>query len=137
MFILESELDQFEGELGHIKAELEKAEFTLGGNWDYEHGFFDRALDEGKKLWLRLPFETTGGKLDSEIDGADTTLRFGKPFVLKHVYNEGLDGESTVGVYRFLIDQFQSPLDPDAELSGEEVKVAEAALRRAESMLLH
>ncbi|WP_166242074.1 YugN family protein [Paenibacillus turpanensis] len=136
MQTLQSTLENHETIMGPVKQELEELGFTLGGNWDYDHGYFDYAMDEANKVFLRLPFNVTAGSLDSEADGERTKLKFGTPFVLKHLYNEGLDGEATIGVARFVIDQFQSPVNSDADLAGYEVDQAKQVLRKVEERLL-
>lgn len=110
--------------------------FTLGGNWDYDHGCFDLGLDRERKVWLRLPFEVTSGKLDSESSAPDTMIRFGSPFVLKHVYHEGVDTEARGSAFRAMIDQFQEPSDPDARIEPFWVDRAMEHLARAERHLL-
>lgn len=88
--------------------------FVLGGNWDYDHGYFDRSLDGENKVWLRVPFTVTKGELDGDTDATNAIIQIGQPFVLKHLYNEGLDKEAHVKTYGALIDQFQEPVDKDA-----------------------
>ncbi|QJD87625.1 YugN family protein [Cohnella herbarum] len=113
---------------------LSEQGFTLGGNWDYDHGSFDCALDEANKVWLRLPFDVTVGNLDGESDDNDTEIRFGQPYVLKHVYNEGLDREAQPGVMGAVLNQFSDPLDPDDKIESEWIEKAERKLREAEAI---
>lgn len=111
---------------------LRELGFSLGGNWDYDRGSFDRPLDEARLVWLRLPFEVMHGRLDAEADGAGTRIRFGQPYVLKHIYNAGLDEEAQPRALGGLIDQFASPVDPDAELEPRWTEQAEQWLRQVE-----
>lgn len=133
---LKSHLEGQELPLTEVQDTLEKTGYTLGGNWDYDHGCFDYGLDQEHKVWLRVPFEVTVGKLDSERTAQDTLIRFGSPYVLKHLYNDGLDKEAEPMTYRALIDQFQAPVDPDAALEPHWVEQAKTALSQAEKQLL-
>jgi hypothetical protein len=106
--------------------------FTIGGNWDYDRGSFDRELDEDGKVWLRLPFRVTSGELDAEKSAQDTLIRFESPFVLKHLYEEGIDRDA---VGAGMLNQFQDPADADAEIEPEWVEAGQAALTEAENLL--
>ena len=135
MYPLVSKLDGREEHLERIRDPLEAIHFTLGGNWDYEHGCFDCSLDEAKKVWLRLPFEVIRGNLDAEQDGQDAVIRMGTPYVLKHIYNEGLDAEAVPRIYTSFFDQFQDPLDRDANIEESWINQAKQLLNEAESIL--
>jgi hypothetical protein len=69
----------------HTKNELDKLDFTLGGNWDYDNGFFDRYLDDRRTVWLRIPFHMTQGELDSEVTDMEARIQLGKPYILRHL----------------------------------------------------
>ncbi|WP_159882613.1 YugN family protein [Paenibacillus puerhi] len=116
---------------------LQGLEFSLGGNWDYEHGCFDRSLDEGQKVWLRMPFEVTHGRLEGEHGGTGTVIRLGSPFVLKHLYNEGLDKEAQVRIVGAMLDQFQEPVDKDAPVEDKWVEQAKKLLKEVEERWVH
>jgi hypothetical protein len=107
--------------------------FTLGGNWEYDHGSFDCALDDKNKVWLRLPFDVTVGNLDSESQESDLKIQFGQPFVLKHVYNEGLDREAQPRAMGALMDQFSDPIDPDDEIESHWIEQAKLKLKKVET----
>ncbi|WP_079908184.1 YugN family protein [Paenibacillus sp. 32352] len=132
MISLDSTLVNREEAYDQVRNALENHQFTLGGNWEYDHGYFDRALDTENKVWLRIPFAVIRGELDGNSDSVDAVIRMGTPFVLKHLYNEGLDREAQVNTYGALIDQFQEPVDKDAPVSDEWAKKAEAILREVE-----
>jgi hypothetical protein len=108
--------------------------FSLGGNWDYDHGSFDCALDEANKVWLRLPFQVTVGSLDSEAFDDETHIQFGEPYALKHVYNEGSDHEAQPRGLGALVDQFQDPIDPDDEIESKWIDLAKQRLIQVESL---
>ncbi|GCL70734.1 hypothetical protein PN4B1_06360 [Paenibacillus naphthalenovorans] len=132
MIPLDSSLLNREENFDQVRQYLHEHEFVLGGNWDYEHGSFDRYLDEGRKVWLRIPFQVTHGVLDGDADSTDAVVQIGTPFVLKHVYNEGLDEEAQVRVSGALIDQFQEPLDNDAPVEDKWVAQAKSLLKEVE-----
>lgn len=135
MIEMESSLEGQELPFSEVQKQLSDLGFTVGGNWDYDHGSFDRALDDANKVWLRLPFDVTAGKLDIERDEQNTFIRFGKPFTLKHLYNEGLDRKADVMTLRGLVDQFQEPVDADAQVEPEWVEKAQPILAKAEAVL--
>lgn len=111
---------------------FEELEFTLGGNWDYEHGYFDRFLDEAHMVWLRIPFQVTSGTMDGDCEDSDAIIKLGTPFVLKHIYNDGLDPEAVPNVYGGLINQFQEPIDKDADVEAHWVEQAKDILQVVE-----
>ncbi|WP_308638595.1 YugN family protein [Paenibacillus silvisoli] len=137
MIPLESKLESSEKEFTEVKSMLEEHEFALGGNWDYAHGYFDRFLDDEHKVWLRMPFDVINGNIDSDTQDLDAKIRMGQPFVLKHIYNEGLDKEAHPRTFGSLVDQFQEPLDKDAEVDGKWVSKAKQVLGEVEERLLH
>lgn len=138
MKTIPSSLTGREFDFGRMKSVLESHEFTLGGNWEYDRGSFDRALDgEARKVWLRLPFDATRGSLDSEKTSPDTIIRMGSPFVLKHVYQEGNDAEAEYRTYGALFDQFQEPADPDAAVEPAWFNQGKRILDEVERRFVH
>ncbi|WP_028551158.1 YugN-like family protein [Paenibacillus sp. UNC451MF] len=133
MIPLDSALVNREEAYDQIRDYLHDHQFTLGGNWDYDHGYFDRAIDNENKVWLRIPFGVTHGALDGDTNSTDAIIRIGSPFVLKHLYNEGLDKEAQVNTYGALVDQFQEPVDKDAPVDDEWVSKAKSILREVEA----
>ncbi|MDQ1910155.1 YugN-like family protein [Paenibacillus sp. GD4] len=137
MIPINSSIENTQEPFDKIRNYLHSFEFVLGGNWDYEHGYFDRYLDEGHKVWLRIPFEVTHGRLEGDTDATDAVIRVGTPFVLKHVYNEGLDKEAQIRTYGALVDQFQEPVDKDAPVDDKWVQQAKDMLQEVERSWLH
>ncbi|WP_420818444.1 YugN family protein [Paenibacillus ginsengarvi] len=134
---IHSALDGRMEEYDRVYDYLQQHQFTLGGNWEYDHGSFDHALDEANKVWLRLPFEVTRGRLESaDAPNPGTRIMMGTPFVLKHLYNEGLDDDATMRTYGALFDQFQAPVDEDAKVEDHWVTRGEQLLRKVEQGLL-
>jgi shikimate kinase len=137
MISLRSTLEGREMEFGSINAYLKQYKFSLGGNWSYDHGSFDRALNEEQTVWLRVPFDVTRGAVDSEDDYPEAVVRMGAPFVLRHLYQEGPDAEAVPRVYGSLVDQFQDPVDKDAQVDETWVQQASELLSRVEQGLMH
>ncbi|MFC5468690.1 YugN family protein [Cohnella suwonensis] len=134
MHTLSSSLTSQVGDYLESKEALQEHGFTLGGNWDFDHGSFDCALDGANKVWLRLPFDVTVGNLDSEAPRSGTRIQFGNPYVLKHIYNEGLDPEMHTRSMGPLLDQFSDPVDPDAEIESHWIEKAKSKLNEAETL---
>jgi hypothetical protein len=134
---LESRLEHQEDAFDRVREVLSGFRFNLGGNWDYDHGCFDRSLDGANKVFLRIPFQVTNGAIDGETEHTGATVALGQPFVLKHVYNEGLDPHAEAQVAGALVDQFQAPLDSDAEVDEKWVIEAKNVLSQVEAKYLH
>ena len=137
MIPLESKLESSEKEFTEVKSMLEEQQFALGGDWNYDHGYFDRYLDEEHMVWLRMPFSVINGSIDDTTQDLDAKIMLGQPFVLKHVYNEGLDKEAHMKTIGSLMDQFQEPVDADAEVESKWVNQAKKVLVEVEERLLH
>ncbi|WP_424766339.1 YugN family protein [Paenibacillus sp. sgz302251] len=134
MIPISSVLESREQHFIQMRELLERQQFSLGGNWDYDKGFFDRALDEERKVWLRVPFDVVNGNIDVESTDTEAIIRLGTPYVLKHLYREGNDPEASVRVVGALFDQFQTPVDPDAEVEQQWVDRAKQALHEVEQL---
>lgn len=88
--------------------------YHLGGNWDYERGCFDHILcqEGGESIYIRIPFIVMAG----ELDNYEATIRFGTPYIIKHVVNIGLDSEGSSLLDATGFSQFQKPLDKDGKI---------------------
>ncbi|MGG1662438.1 YugN family protein [Brevibacillus sp. NRS-1366] len=128
---IKSSLQGTRGTFGYFREALQP-NFTLA-NWDYEQGFFDRTLDDRNTVYLRLPVKVLQGELDSP----DAWLEIGEPFVLRHVYQTGLDED--IGYVEPLVssvmNQFQEPVDKDAQIDSRWVRKAEAIVKELENRL--
>lgn len=137
MIPLSSAIENREAAFLNLNDYLGQFEFALGGNWEYDHGYFDRYLDEEHKVWVRIPFTVTSGTFDGDNDSSDAVVKLGQPFVLKHLYNDGLDHEADAMIYKALVDQFQAPVDKDAPVERQWVTKAEELLKKVEQGLVH
>jgi len=134
---LESNITNRELDFAELKDALERHWFTLGGNWDYNRGCFDRRLDgEKQTVWLRIPFEVVHGELDPDAPQPGTRVVVGTPYVLKHLYNAGDDHTAHFYVLGALVNQFQAPVDPDAAVEDAYVVEAKDVMREVESALV-
>ncbi|RXZ84336.1 hypothetical protein EBB07_03795 [Paenibacillaceae bacterium] len=133
MIPLTSELENREHKFLEVQRLLDPYEFSLGGNWDYEQGTFDRYLDKEHMVWLRIPFQVTAGNIDSETSDNNAMIRIGRPFILKHIYNDGIDREAQPRLLGGLIDQFQEPIDKDAEVETKWVDKGQMLLHDVET----
>lgn len=111
------ELDtSIEGKLASFGVLRDKAVnhgYHFGGGWDYHKGSFDSILhrEGGETIYLRVPFEVHEG----ELDDYQTSIKFTKPYVIKHVVNTGLDKDGS-SLISGSFNQFQEPLDRDAQI---------------------
>ena len=116
-----------------LEQELKPLGYTIGGNWDYDHGSFDYKIDDRVGYqFLRVPFEAIDGQLDS--DG--TTVKLGRPFLLSHKYQLGLDDHVHDDNLESLINQFSEPQDPDATFPEKYIDLGKALVRELEDRLL-
>ncbi|KKC47455.1 MULTISPECIES: YugN family protein [Paenibacillus] len=135
MIEIASPLESTEHDFVQIKRVLDKQGFVLGGNWDYGNGSFDLNLDEKNKVWLRLPFDVLRGNVDDQTEDNDASIKLTTPYVLRHLYREGNDPEAKMRTVGALFDQFQAPVDPDADVAPEWVEKARQVLGDTEEQL--
>ncbi|WP_227793523.1 YugN family protein [Paenibacillus guangzhouensis] len=137
MIPLDSHIENIQGTYCDLNEYFCQMNFCLSGNWEYKKGIFDKFLDAERKVWLRVPFEVMSGRLDGECDGCDAIVKLGKPYVLNHLYNEGLDDEANISMTGGLFNQFQAPVDPDAPVKSRWVTQAEELLHQLEQTIVH
>ncbi len=131
---IQSSLTGRQGIFDTLRERLRDDEFTLS-NWEYHSGFFDKVLNEEATVFLRLPIQTVSGQLDDP----DCIVIFGVPFVLKHVYEFGVDtdiGYAAGPLMSASLNQFQEPDDKDAEVEDYWVQEAEEIVRSLEFRLI-
>lgn len=116
-----------------LEQKLEPLGYTIGGGWEYDHGFFDYKInDEGGYQFLRLPFEAIDGQLDSN----GTAVQLGRPFLLSHLFQEGLDDRVNSELLSSSINQFSEPKDPDAKVPEKYLETGERLVRELEKTLI-
>lgn len=133
MITLESELEGRIFELQALETIMKPMGYSIGGNWDYEHGYFDYKLANAEGYqFLRLPFNAVDGQLDT----AGVTVAFQKPFLLSHVYEADLDREGNTGFLSGSFNQFAEPVDKDADFPDAYTEMGKSALHQLERRLL-
>lgn len=112
MIEFDSAIEGKKAYFGFIRDQFEEFGCSFCSNFEYHEGKFDSILSRrnGETIYLRMPFYV----IDGELDHSSAYIQFGKPFVIKHVVNLGLDydGHSLVTATSGL-SQFQDPLDQD------------------------
>lgn len=131
MIELPSQIENQQIKLIDLEKKLKPIGYDIGGNWDYDHGYFDYKLDdEVSYLFLRIPFTAIGGQLDER----GVTVQLGRPFLLSHKYNKGLDDH--VDDPNPLVNQFSEPVDKDAEFPQQWVLTGKNLVTELEAVLL-
>lgn len=137
MIPLESSIDNLQVRLNPLEALFHKEGFILGGGYEYDHGFFDKALDWEKNnehhAYLRVPVSAVQGSIGDGKE--DTTVQIGQPYVLKHRLQPGTDDGAGTGVFSGLVNQFAEPADPDDYVERKWIKRGEEALKKLEKRI--
>lgn len=115
MIQFDSQIEGKKSYFGVIRDVFESHGCSFCSNFEYHEGKFDSILhrDGGETIYLRMPFWT----LDGDLDHHATYIQFGKPFVIKHVVNLGLDyDEHSLVTATTGLSQFQEPIDKDGKI---------------------
>jgi hypothetical protein len=114
MLTLQTELEGQTASFGIVSDCIRGLGYNMGGNWDYDKGCFDHILcqEGGETIYIRIPFIVT----DGELDDYGASIKFGSPYIIKHVVHVGLDrdGDSLLDATGF--SQFQQPIDKDGKI---------------------
>ncbi len=130
-----SKIEGITAPLYQLERQLKPLGYTIGGNWDYDHGYFDYKIDdEDGYQFLRIPFEAVDGQLDTE----QVTVQLGRPFLLSHLYQDGVDDsvETDMDGLSASINQFQEPIEPDAKFPEKYVDLGKALVQELEAVIL-
>lgn len=132
MIPVPSEIEGKEARYGEIEQSFQKEGFVLGGNWEYDSGYFDAALEreEGETIYLRLPVQVVAG----ELDDSEARLKFLQPLLVRHVVNtEIMTNDDSLSVVdqvlptaNSLVNQFQKPLETDGDIHDEQQRLQKA-----------
>lgn len=133
MLQIHSNIEGKEVTVGELKEKLESIGFTVNGNWEYDHAYFDYKMndDHGDQQYVRIPFQTTGGPLDDN----STLVQIGTPFLLDHQFQTDVDEEGNIGALSGSFNQFKEPADKDAPFPEEYVERGKSLVSRAEQAL--
>lgn len=114
MLKLQTGLEGKTASFGVVSDCIRELGYHIGGNWDYDRGCFDHILcqEGGETIYIRIPFIVTEG----ELDDYEASIKFGTPYIIKHVVHIGLDrsGDSLLDATGF--SQFQQPIDKDGKI---------------------
>lgn len=114
MLKLQTDIEGKTGYFGDLYKVFKDNGFTFCSNFEYDHGKFDTALcrEEGETIYIRIPFDV----LQGELDRRSAYIKFGQPYVIKHVVNLGLDWDENSLLTTTGFNQFQEPLDKDGKI---------------------
>ncbi|MDQ0160844.1 YugN family protein [Alkalibacillus salilacus] len=117
-----------------LEAILNRFAFSVGGNWEYDHAYFDHKLEQTDEeyAFLRIPVTTEIGTIGEK----DAHVRIGSPFVLVHRFEAGTDQQGISGNIQGSFNQFQSPEEPDADIDESYIDQAEIVIQEVEKVLL-
>jgi hypothetical protein len=134
MIELPSKLEGKQFDLYKLEQKLKPIGYSIGGGWDYDHGVFDYKIDNAEEgyQFLRLPFTSIDGQLDSP----NCTVELGRPFLLSHLFQGGLDDLAGTGNFSGTINQFSEPVDPDASFPKKYIDNGQQLVTELESVLL-
>nr|WP_263325035.1 YugN-like family protein [Neobacillus sp. Marseille-Q6967] len=133
MIEIESKVEGKQFDLYKLEQKLKPKGYSIGGNWDYDHGAFDYKInDEGGYQFLRVPFTAIDGQLDSR----NCTVELGRPFLLSHIFEMGLDEQADAGALSGTLHQFAEPIDKDASVPEQFLSVGKRLVEELEATLL-
>ncbi|MGX9136202.1 YugN family protein [Rummeliibacillus sp. JY-2-4R] len=118
---------------GYIRDVFQSYGCSFCSNFEYHEGKFDSILhrQDGETIYLRMPFRV----IDGELDHRSAYIQFGRPFVIKHVVNLGLDyDENSLMTATTGLSQFQDPIDKDGNIRDKS-RWAKAGEEKIERML--
>lgn len=137
MISFHSEIEGKEAYFGDIEDLFSQKGFVLGGNWEFDGGYFDYELDEekGETVYLRVPVQVVQGQLDE----TGARLKFLTPLLVRHVVETGVSHDDSLPLLDqmpmqavSLVNQFQTPVETDGEIHNQEkrVEMAKEAIQR-------
>ncbi|WP_077624990.1 YugN-like family protein [Sediminibacillus massiliensis] len=133
MIPVSSSIENSDYALRELEEKLKPLGFVIGGNWDYDQGSFDYKMsNQDGYQFVRIPFKPVKGMLDSP----GVVVRIGKPFILNHLYQSGIDEDAVNGALRGAVDQFQAPVDADAEVPDQFVEQGKQLIEQVEELLI-
>lgn len=125
-------LEDRKGRFEEIHKLLQEQGFEEGGNWEYDHGFFDRKLrDHPGYLFVRIPVFVEQGAFGED----EAQVRLGTPLLLNHKYQIGNDDHVNIDVLDASLNQFQEPVDSDASLKQEDIERGREVIQQVEKVL--
>ena len=141
MITLQSAVEGKTFKLKELEDKLKPLGYAIGGGWEYDHSCFDYKIDDDQDhgyTFLRVPFQA----IDGELEQKGVSVQIGTPFVLNHVYQEGLDDNPDVfnGLVGMNLNssfnQFQEPIDKDSRVNPKYMPTAQSLIQELELTLL-
>ncbi|SFB13186.1 MULTISPECIES: YugN-like family protein [unclassified Bacillus (in: firmicutes)] len=133
MFKITSRLENQQFDLFKLEQKLKPIGYEIGGNWEYDHGYFDYKIDDQVGYqYLRVPFRA----IDGQLDARNCTVALERPFLLSHKYQRGIDDHAEIGNLSASFNQFQEPVDKDASFPLKYIDTGKALVTELESILL-
>ncbi|MFK4997458.1 YugN family protein [Bacillus sp. N9] len=136
MFQIQSEIEGKKTYFGAVRDVFKSYGCSFCSNFEYNQGKFDALLwrEGGESIYLRIPIYV----LDGELDHSNALIEFGRPFIIKHIVNVGLDyDENSFLTATTGLDQFQTPLDKDGYIYDKSrwAKAGEEAIEQVMSSI--
>ncbi|MFB6468042.1 YugN-like family protein [Cytobacillus sp. Hz8] len=132
MIEIPSKIEGKQYDLFKLEQLLKPLGYSIGGNWDYDHGYFDYKIEnQNGYQFFRLPFQSIDGQLDSR----NCTVQLSRPYLLTHRYEDGNDDEATSGNTSATFNQFAEPKVKDAAVPEKYVDIGKALVFELESIL--
>lgn len=133
MIELPSKVEGMQFDLYKLEQKLKPIGYSIGGNWDYDSGAFDYKIDdEAGYQFLRLPFSA----IDGQLDARNCMVELGRPFLLAHKYQIGLDDHANAGTLSGTLNQFSNPVDEDASIPDQYTDLGKSLVEELETKLL-
>ncbi|MEB1807220.1 MAG: YugN-like family protein [Bacillaceae bacterium] len=132
MIELNSAIENKQFKLQHLEEKLKPLGYVIGGNWEYDHGYFDYKINQtvGNYIFLRVPFTA----VDGELDQKGVKVELGRPFLLNHDFQESLD--DNILEYNSFMNQFSEPENKDAEVPQDMIAHGQSLVQELEATLL-
>ncbi|GAF14507.1 hypothetical protein JCM19046_3851 [Bacillus sp. JCM 19046] len=136
MIELESSIEGLTVKARELESLLQPLGYSMGGNWEYDHGCYDYKIsEEDGYTFLRLPFRV----IEGEVGSHDAVFEINRPYLLHHVYQDKNDDERIGGYIPAavdgLINQFQKPIDKDADVDEKYKVIGQSLLNELEQTL--
>lgn len=133
MIEMPSKVEGREYRLFDLEQSLKPIGYVIGGNWDYDHGYFDYKIDdEDGYMFYRVPFHAVDGQLDT----SGCTVAIDRPFLLAHEFEADLDQDANASTFNASFNQFQGPEDEDAAVPDKYLETGKVLTAELESILL-
>ncbi|MFZ4450797.1 YugN family protein [Salibacterium aidingense] len=131
MMEIQSKLEGHRFVLHDLEKKLEPLGYDIGGGWEYDHGYLDYKMSvDGDYQFFRVPFQAVEGELEQK----GVKVAIGRPFVLTHQYQRGNDDVEEP--HNAVVNQFQEPVNPDAEVPASYLEQGERLNKELEQILL-